>query len=140
MVNTTDLDVGGDLSAAILAGMAEGVVYADRDGIIRQWNASATAIFGYTEADATGQNLDIIIPERFRDAHWRGFHAAVERGATAAGRQARLTRATHKEPGRDLYVEMSFAIVTDSHDAVRGAVAVARDVTERHLAQRAERR
>ena len=49
-----------------------------------------------------------------------------------------LTRAMH-QTGRRLYVEMTFALVTaQAGGAVRGAVAVARDVTERIEQQRAE--
>lgn len=127
-------------SADILASIAEAVIYADRDGIIRAWNEGATTIFGFTMTEAVGQNLDLIIPERLREAHWRGYNAAIERGATAGGRRARLTRGTHREPGRALYVEMSFAVVTGPHGSVFGAVAVARNVTERHLKERAERK
>jgi PAS domain S-box-containing protein len=126
--------------ADILANIAEAVIYADRHGIIRAWNDGATAIFGFTAAEAVGQSLDLIIPERLREAHWRGFNAAIERGATTGGRQARLTRGTHREAGRPLYVEMSFAIVTDPHGSVSGSVAVARDVTEAHLKAREERK
>jgi len=49
-----------------------------------------------------------------------------------------LTRATH-QTGRRLYVELTFSLVRGQADgAVRGAVAVARDVTERIEQQRAE--
>lgn len=118
--------------ADIIGGIAEAVVYADRDGLIRAWNEGATAIFGFTEDEALGNSLDLIIPERLREAHWRGYHAAIERGATTGGRKARLTRGIHRDPARRLYVEMSFAVVTDPAGSVHGAVAVARDVTEAH--------
>lgn len=124
----------------ILAGIADAVIYADRDGTIRLWNEGATAVFGFSGEDAVGQNLDLIIPEKLRAAHWRGFNAAIERGATTGGRRARLTRGLHKEPDRPLYVEMSFAVVTASNGSTAGSVAMARDVTERHLKAREERR
>jgi signal transduction histidine kinase len=51
-----------------------------------------------------------------------------------------VTRATHQS-GRKLYVEMTFALVKgQAGDAARGAVAVARDVTERIEQQRADAR
>jgi len=51
-----------------------------------------------------------------------------------------LTRATHRS-GRKLYVEMTFALVKgQARDTARGAVAVARDVTERIEQQRADAR
>lgn len=124
----------------IIASIAEAVIFADRDGVIRAWNEGAAVIFGFTAAEAVGRSLDLIIPERLREAHWRGYNAAIERGATAGGRQARLTRGTHREADRALYVEMSFAVVTGPSGTVSGAVAVARDVTERHLEERAARK
>lgn len=127
-------------AADILASIAEAVIYADRDGVIRTWNEGATTIFGFAGAEAIGQSLDLIIPERLRPAHWRGYKAAIERGATTGGRQARLTRGTHRAPDRALYVEMSFAVVPGPDGSTAGAVAVARDVTERHLQERAERK
>lgn len=125
--------------ADVVANIAEAVIYADRAGIIRAWNEGATVTFGFPAAEAIGQSLDLVIPERFRDAHWRGFHAALDRGATTGGRRARLTRGTHRDPDRTLYVEMSFAVVTRTGGSAVGAVAVARDVTERQLREREER-
>jgi len=139
-VNTSITPPDDVPSAAVLASIAEAVIYADRSGTIRAWNEGATTIFGFTAAEAIGQSLDLIIPERLREAHWRGFNAAIERGATTGGRQARLTRGAHRESDRALYVEMSFAIVTDAPGSVLGSVAVARDVTERHLKEREERK
>lgn len=124
----------------IIAGIADAVIYADRNGMIRFWNAGASAVFGFSSSDALEQNLDLIIPERLREAHWRGFDAAIERGATTGGRRARLTRGLHKEPDRPLYVEMSFAVVTAPDGSVTGSVAVARDVTDRQLKAREERK
>lgn len=137
----TSYEGADDVPAAdILSDIAEGVIFADCDGVIRMWNEGARLIFGFSEAEAVGQSLDLIIPERLRKAHWLGFNAAIERGATSGGREARLTRGTHREPDRPLYVEMSFAIVTGKDGSVSGSVAVARDVTERHLKQREERK
>lgn len=134
----TDID---DVPAIeVLAGIADAVIYADRDGTIRLWNEGATTVFGFRSAEAVGRNLDLIIPEKLREAHWRGFNAAIERGATTGGRQARVTRGVHKDPDRPLYVEMSFAVVTGPDGTTAGSVAVARDITERHLAAREARR
>ncbi|MCK9247528.1 MAG: PAS domain S-box protein [Solirubrobacteraceae bacterium] len=128
----------GTLDAEILEHAAEAVIYADREGRIRRWSRGCVALFGFTAEEALGQSLDLIVPERLRDAHWRGFHAAIERGATAGGRDARLTRALAKDGGRR-YVEMGFAVVLGADGRAHGSVAVARDVTERELAARAAR-
>jgi PAS domain S-box-containing protein len=87
-------------------------------------------MFGYSAAEALGQNLDLMIPEHLRKAHWRGFDAAIANGKTRLGGRPTLTRGLHKS-GQKLYVEMSFALVVDDTGAPLGSVAVARDVTER---------
>jgi PAS domain S-box-containing protein len=118
------------VSDLILEQAAEAVVYANRQGIIERWNAAAAAMFGYSKAEALGQSLDLMIPERLRDAHWRGFDASMEKGKTRLGGRPTLTRGQHKS-GQKLYVEMSFALVIDDTGSPIGSVAVARDVTER---------
>ena len=117
----------GDL---IVEQTADAIIYSDRQGMIERWNAAATAMFGYTAAEALGQSLDLIIPEHLRAAHWRGFDAAMASGTTRLHGRPTLTRAQHKS-GSKLYVEMSFALVVDAAGAVLGSVAMVRDVTER---------
>ncbi len=123
----------------ILSSAADAIVYADRDGTIVRWNTAAAALFGFAPEEALGQNLDLIIPEHLRAAHWRGFDAAMSTGSTRLQGRPTLTRALHKS-GRRLYVEMTFALVRASDGgAVLGSVAVARDVTERVEREKAAR-
>ena len=121
----------------IVEQIADAVIYADLTGTIRRWNQGAAALFGYSAAEAVGQNLDLIIPEHLQPQHWRGFEAAVTSGVMKLEGRPTLTRATHKSGGK-LYVEMSFALVKgDVEGSVLGSVAVARDATARVEAQRA---
>ncbi len=127
------------LAEAILEQIADAVIFADATGTIRRWNRAAAALFGYSAAEALGQKLDLIIPEHLRAAHWRGFAAAMTNGVMQLQGRPTLTRALH-QTGRRLYVEMTFALVKErAEGTVRGAVAVARDVTERIEQQRAEK-
>jgi PAS domain S-box-containing protein len=128
------------LAESILAQIADAVIHADDTGTIMRWNHAAAALFGYSAAEALGQNLDLIIPEHLRAAHWRGFEAAITNGVMNLQGRPTVTRATH-QTGRKLYVEMTFAVVKgQAGGAARGAVAVARDVTERIEQQRADAR
>lgn len=123
----------GDL---ILEQTADALIYSNREGVIERWNAAATAMFGHTFAEAYGQSLDLIIPEPLRAAHWRGFEAAMRNGTTRLHGRPTLTRAQRKS-GEKLYVEMSFALVIDESGKAIGSVAVARDVSERVLREKA---
>lgn len=120
----------------ILEQVADAVIYTDRTGSIVLWNAAAVALFGYSAGEAIGQSLDLIIPEHLRNAHWRGFEAAMATGVTRLQGRPTLTRAKHQS-GRKLYVEMTFALVKPDGGVAQGAVAVARDVTDRIEEQRA---
>jgi PAS domain S-box-containing protein len=128
------------LAERILDQAADAVICADRSGAIVRWNRASTALFGYSAEEALGQSVDLIIPEHLRAPHWSGFDAAMAMGVTKLEGRPTLTRALHKS-GRRLYVEMSFAIVKgDAEGEAIGAVAVARDVTERVERERAARR
>ena len=123
---------------AIVEQMPDAVVFADPGGVIRIWNAGAEAVFGFSRAEALGSGLDLIIPERFRRAHWEAFDQAIARGHTRLGSQVRTTRSLHKD-GRKLYVDLSFGLVSGGSGAVIGATAVGRDCSARYLADRALR-
>ena len=112
----------------------------DRSGAIIRWNPASAALFGYSAVEALGQSVELIIPKHLRAAHWSGFDAAMAKGATKLQGRPTLTRALHKS-GRRLYVEMTFAVIKgDTESEVLGAVAMARDVTERVERERAASR
>lgn len=123
---------------ALIAQLPDAVIYADAEGTIREWNAAAERIFGHSRNEAIGQNLDLIIPERFREAHWTGFERAMGDGKTKYVGQSLPTRSERKD-GTPIYVELGFAIVLDDGKAV-GALATARDITERFEEERARRK
>jgi PAS domain S-box-containing protein len=128
------------LAERILDQVADAIICANHSGAIIRWNRASTTLFGYSTEEALGQSVELIIPEHLRAAHRTGFDAAMTKGATKLGGRPTLTRALHKS-GRRLYVEMSFAIVKgDTESEVLGAVAVARDVTERVEQERAASR
>ena len=123
-----------DLCTKIVEAATEAVIFADREGRIRLWNRGAELLFGYAAADAVGQRLDIIVPEKFRRAHWEAFDRSVESGRTKHVDRVLTTRSMHKNGAR-LYVDLSFGLVKDAQGTVLGAFAVGRDCTERYLAE-----
>jgi len=127
-----------ELAEWILEQTTDALVYSDTDGTIRRWNHAAEVLFGFPAAEAIGQNLDLIIPEHLRAAHWAGFGKAIASGTTRLAGRPALTRAVHKN-GSKLYVEMTFAVVKDRAGAVVGSVAIARDALERVEKERAAR-
>jgi PAS domain S-box-containing protein len=110
-------------------------VVADRDGVIALWNAAATRLFGYSEEEALGQPLELIIPERLRPRHNMGFEHSMNTGTTRYGEQLLKVPALHRD-GRTLSIAFTVAMLVDVHGAVSGVAAVIRDETTRFKAER----
>jgi PAS domain S-box-containing protein len=124
----------------LVARAPEAVVIADRNGTISYWNASAELIFGFSQAEAIGQSLDLIIPEPQRPRHWAGYRSVMQSGITKYGRELLAVPAVRKD-GTRISLEFSVVLLRDGDDAVEGIAAIIRDVTaawqrERGLRQR----
>lgn len=126
-------------AAQILRSIPEGLIYCDLDGVIRMWNGGAEKIFGWSAAEALGQNLDMIIPERMRKAHWDGFQQALARGGVKPGRTSMITRSLHKSE-EFIYIDMSFEMVHGDAGEMLGSIAVVRDATKRFNDEKALRK
>ncbi len=124
------MDLNQELFRLLVEQAPDAIIFADRDGTIRVWNASAAALFGYAAEEAIGRSLDLIIPEHLRRAHWEGFHQAIAHGQTKLGRQALKTRALPKT-GQKLYVSLAFAVVKDREGNAIGAIATAREFIDK---------
>lgn len=70
----------------------DAIIFADRDGRIRLWNSGAESIFGYSAEEAKGQSLDLIIPEKLRNRHWKGYRKVMETGSTRNGKELLAVR------------------------------------------------
>ena len=116
--------------AGFVAAIGDAVVVADPDGAITVWNPAAERIFGFTAADALGQTLDLITPERHRRRHWDGYAKTMRTGVTRYGAETLRVPAIHKD-GHQLSIAFTVGMIRDASDLVTGIVAVIRDETER---------
>lgn len=126
------------LCRALVECAQDAVIVADRTGIIRLWNRGAEIIFGFGAKEAVGRNLDLIVPEKLRQAHNEGYRLAMEIGKVRHDGRVLTTRSQHKWGSR-LYVDLSFGLLKDETGAVIGAFAIGRDATARHLQEAARR-
>jgi len=124
-----DETLAASLGRTLLHDIPDAVVYSDRTGVIRFWNAGATRIFGFAPADALGQSLDIIIPERLRRRHWDGYQHMMETGRSRHRPDELLSVPALTKSGETISIQFTVAPVPDGDGGIAGIVAVLRDVT-----------
>jgi PAS domain S-box-containing protein len=124
----------------LLSGMSDAVVYADAEGVIRLWNRGATRIFGFTEAEALGRSLDIIIPENLRERHWQGYRATMRTGQSRYGDGQILSVPALRKDGARISVEFTIVPFADDAGQMVGIAAIMRDATARFEELRTLRR
>ncbi|MDT7566890.1 PAS domain-containing protein [Pseudonocardia sp. Cha107L01] len=121
----------GALVRAILEGESDAIIGSDRDGMIAFWNQGAQRVFGYSAAEAVGQSLDIIIPERLRDAHWKGYSEVMGTGRSRYGSGDLLTVPGIRKDGQRISLEFTIVPLSDAEGHMAGMAAILRDVTAR---------
>lgn len=117
----------------------DGVLYSDRDGIIRFWNAGCQRIFGFSRDEAVGQSLDLIIPAGLRQRHWQGYANTVRTGQTRYGAGDLLSVPALRKDAVRISVEFSIIPFLEAGRMV-GMAAIMRDVTGRFEELKALRR
>jgi PAS domain S-box-containing protein len=120
---------------AIYTDAPDAVISADRDLKITLWNPAAERMFGYSSAEAIGQHVSLIAPPGQEHAQADGVARTLAGDRVEAVETVRLTRS-----GMLLPVTITVVPMHDQHGAVSGVVAIAREVSERHHAERASRR
>ena len=116
--------------------VGDAIIAVDAHEKIVMWNPAATRIFGYSEVEALGNTLDLIVPERQRHRHNEGCRKSMETGITRYGTSLLKVPALHQN-GSMLSIAFTVGMLFDEHQKVNGIVAVIRDETERFAEERA---
>jgi PAS domain S-box-containing protein len=127
-----------DLNALVNA-IGDAVVVSDAQGQVIVWNPAAERLFGFSEAEAMGQSMDMIIPERLRKRHWEGFDKSMATGTTRYGHDVLRVPAVDKA-GRALSIAFTVAMLFGPDGKVSAIASVIRDETNRFAEERALRK
>jgi PAS domain S-box-containing protein len=119
----------------LIAAIGDAVIISDAKGAITLWNPAAQRMFGFTQSEAVGQSLDLIIPERLRGRHWDGYRKTMATGQTRYGNDVLRVPAVDKA-GRSLSIAFTVALLHSSEHELTGIVAVIRDETSRFQEER----
>ena len=98
------------------------------DGMIRMFNDLAETLFGFARAEVVGRPLEILLPERLREAHHRhrsAYLESPERRPLGIG----MELVARRKDGSEVPVEISLSPI----DTAEGPVILSaiRDITER---------
>lgn len=112
----------------------DAIISADNVGNIISWNKAATRILGYSEEESVGQRLEMIIPERFHEAHRNGMarYTATGEGHVIGTTVELFAR---KKNGEEVPIELSLSTWTVRDE--RYYTGIIRDIGERKRAEQA---
>lgn len=122
------------LTESLVRSIPDAIVVADGNGQIILWNRGAERIFGFTSAEAVGQSLDLIIPERLRERHWTGYRRVMAGAPSRYGEGDLLAVPAIRSDGSTISIEFTVAVF--EHEGERLIGALVRDVTERWQRER----
>ena len=115
---------------AIVESSGDAIISKNLDAVIVSWNASAQRIFGYTESEAVGQPITILIPPE----SWAEENEILER--LKAGERIEYYETTRvTKAGKKVAVSLTISPIKDSCGGLVGFCKLAHDITERKRAE-----
>ena len=125
---TKDLADSETRVRSILNNAADSVIVIDSMGVIREFNPSAEATFGYKASEVVGGKVEVLMPERHardHDSHLKRYHDTGEKHVVGRTREVEGLRKDGTEFPLELHV--GEAVLEDE----KLFVGIIRDITER---------
>jgi PAS domain S-box-containing protein len=118
--------------APLLQQVSDAIIATDLQMRIITWNKAAEKIYGWTKAEAIGQEIDQLL-----QTEWTGEPQALARDTLLQTGlwQGEIRQRT--KTGKDLFIWASVTLTSDNQGNIIGGVTVNRDMTERHRAEEA---
>ena len=117
--------------AAIVNSSDDAIISKTLDGIITSWNASATRLFGFTEEEAIGKHISIIIPsERLHEEN--AIIESLKRGEKID----HFETIRKSKDGTLRNISLTISPLRNSSGKIIGASKIARDISARIEAEK----
>jgi len=111
--------------AAIVASSDDAIMSKTLQGIITSWNPAAERIFGYSEQEAVGQPMTMLLPSDRLDEE-----VEILKKLARGERIDHFETIRQRKNGALINISVTISPVFDSHGKVLGASKIARDITE----------
>ncbi|HSA38913.1 MAG TPA: PAS domain S-box protein, partial [Methanoregula sp.] len=112
------------LLSSIIQNTDDAVIAKDTRGTIISWNRAAERLYGYSAAEAIGQDITLIIPSDKTEESLELFNR-IERGESVNNLETRRIR----KDGRFVDVSLTISPIMDDYGTIIGASTIARDLT-----------
>ena len=125
---TLDLEMSEKRQRSILENMVDGLATIDEMGSIQSFNSAAVDMFGYSEEEVMGCNINMLMPEPYHsehDGYLENYHQSGEKKIIGLGREVEGLR----KDGSIFPLELAVSEMVVSGDKV--FTGVIRDITER---------
>nr|WP_249156073.1 PAS domain S-box protein [Bradyrhizobium japonicum] len=116
--------------AAIVESSDDAIVSKNLDGVIQSWNDGAERLFGYRKEETIGQSITMLIPTDRQDEKPR-ILAKIRAGE----RVQHYETVRKRKDGSLIDISLTISPIQDSSGRIVGASKIARDITERKLAE-----
>jgi PAS domain S-box-containing protein len=120
--------------AAVIESSDDAIASGTLDGIIVSWNTGAEKIYGYTEAEAVGKPISMLVPPELPDEENKILETLKSGDRIEHFETVRVTKT-----GKRINVSLTISPIKDSTGRTVGVSGIARDITERKLAEEAQR-
>jgi len=117
--------------AAIVSSSDDAIISKTLDGIITSWNQSAQKMFGYTDEEAIGKHISLIIPKD-RLAEETRIIESLRRGEKID----HFETVRVAKDGTERQISLTISPIKNSRGKIIGASKVARDISLRIEAER----
>jgi PAS domain S-box-containing protein len=117
-----------DIVRHVLDSAPDAMVIVDAEGVIVFANRQVSELFGYEPGEVTGQRVEILVPEQFRDRHISHRQSYVENvRVRPMGKGLELF--ARRKDGTEFPVEISLSPMGGTAEVL--SIAAIRDVTDR---------
>jgi len=113
------------LFSAVVESSNDAIITQGLNGTITGWNRAAERLFGYSEHEAVGQYIGLIVPPH----RGREVDQILDRVRQAEAIEGYETVRVHKD-GRNVDVSLSYSPLRSATGDIIGASKIARDITE----------
>jgi PAS domain S-box-containing protein len=121
--------------AAIVDNSDDAIVSKSLDGTILSWNDAATRMYGYSEEEAKGRPIDIVIPD---DPKRRQEELEIRARIARGERIEHYETERRRKDGTRFPVSVSISPVRDASGRIEAAAGFARDISERRVLESAQ--